>query len=292
MTVIPLTILFHEGPQGRAYLALLRRRGFCAQRIISMVLNYDVSTKKEFSRWLPNSLRLYLAKRNQDLRLNFWARQLRRKNSDLFKSLGSASCTSFNHTMDLFDEMYGSLDFYNYAEKVQEVCISGYSDPLLERCLNSIPKTTILFTGGGLVPESLLKSGNHRFIHVHPGYLPFVRGSDGSLWSLLVRGRLGISCFFMTPGIDEGAVIAAQELDPPVIDISGKKKIGDQTLYRAFYSFFDPILRASFLTDLIIKNPDIGSWAGTSQNNDESIVYHFMNSMLRRNALNRIFHIN
>ena len=50
-----------------------------------------------------------------------------------------------------------------------------------------------------------------RLIHVHTGFLPQVRGADVLLWSLLVRGRPGVSAFFMTPGLDDGDVLAARE---------------------------------------------------------------------------------
>ena len=59
-------------------------------------------------------------------------------------------------------------------------------------------KIMTLFTGGGLVPKSLLSFQNIKFIHFHPRYLPIVKGADCTLWSSLIFGRTAATRFIMS----------------------------------------------------------------------------------------------
>lgn len=53
--------------------------------------------------------------------------------------------------------------------------------------LASEPEGAILFTGGGILPEQVLMLPQLKFLHVHPGFLPAIRGADCALWSTTVR---------------------------------------------------------------------------------------------------------
>ncbi|EFL91636.1 hypothetical protein REG_1079 [Candidatus Regiella insecticola LSR1] len=66
-----------------------------------------------------------------------------------------------------------------------------------------------LFTGGGIVPGSFFNLKNTRFLHIHPGYLPNIRGADCLLWSTMLAGYASATCFYLDPGIDTGDVINA-----------------------------------------------------------------------------------
>jgi len=39
---------------------------------------------------------------------------------------------------------------------------------------------------------------NLNFFHIHPGYLPDIRGADGSLNSILYSNSIGVTSFLMT----------------------------------------------------------------------------------------------
>ena len=72
----------------------------------------------------------------------------------------------------------------------------------------------------GILPPSLLALPGVKFIHVHPGFLPYVRGSDGLLWSALIRNKPGVSVFYMDPEIDGGKIISAGEISPLTFPVS------------------------------------------------------------------------
>jgi methionyl-tRNA formyltransferase len=78
----------------------------------------------------------------------------------------------------------------------------------------------MLYTSGGRVPGDLLSTSPSRMIHIHPGVVPYVRGSDCLFWSVLTRGRPGMSCFYMNAGIDTGDIIHTREFDAPSYPVS------------------------------------------------------------------------
>ena len=161
----------------------------------------------------------------------------------------------------LFDEMFGDFRFEHYADEVVRVHADDYRSPALHDALARIAPATVLFTGGGIVPAPVFAIEGLRLVHVHTGLLPFVRGADVLLWSLLVRGRPGVSAFVMTPGLDDGDVLATWETDPLVVDLAGERP-DDETLYRTVFSFVDPLLRAELLVrDVLV--PD--AWDPTPQ---------------------------
>ena len=58
----------------------------------------------------------------------------------------------------------------------------------------------------------------------------------------------------MDRGIDTGAVVAAAGYPALQLDISDHPRPDDATLYRAIFSFYDPILRAVLLVDKVLGN--------------------------------------
>ena len=64
---------------------------------------------------------------------------------------------------------------------------------------------------------------NKKFIHIHPGYLPEIKGADGSLWHINKHNNIGISSFFMSKKIDEGLVIAKEKFEEGLDAVVQKK---------------------------------------------------------------------
>src|SRR5690606_29952514 len=117
-------------------------------------------------------------------------------------------------------------------------------------CLSDEEKNPVLFTGGGIVPASLLEIPELPFIHIHPGFLPEIRGADCVLWSTLLTGHPSATCFFMSPGIDTGDIVKPCWLPEVIFDVD-MKDYDLKTLYRAIYSFFDPWVRAYVLRETL-----------------------------------------
>jgi hypothetical protein len=148
----------------------------------------------------------------------------------------------------------------------------------------------VLFTGGGILPAGVIDLPGLRFLHVHPGHLPFVRGADGLLWSILVRGRPATSCFYLAAGLDTGDVVAVRDYPPLSFDLGSRRRPDDQTLYRAVFSFIDPLLRADMLVNGVLNaGVDLPHLETTPQDPSRGVTYHFLHPRLRERALARLF---
>ncbi|MFC1491399.1 formyltransferase family protein [Nitrospinota bacterium] len=221
--------------------------------------------------------------------MNFWPRRIRQTYPNLHRNVTQAVGKAFALLPEFFDEMLGKFDYGDYATKVDRVMVDSLADSKLVNFLSERAPAAVLYTGGGIVPASLLKLCGVKFLHFHPGVLPYIRGADGLLWSMLVRGNPGASAFYMEPGIDTGPVIATRDYPALSFELSGGKRPDDQTLYRAIFSFFDPVLRARLMADVFRSGGDLMNLPCTPQEGANGITYHFMSDPLRRAALERLF---
>ncbi|OHA20370.1 MAG: hypothetical protein A2849_01170 [Candidatus Taylorbacteria bacterium RIFCSPHIGHO2_01_FULL_51_15] len=289
MHTLPLTVLVHEGPNARAYLMRLRRLGLRPSAIVLLVSREYPGTKKEIPGWLPSSLKMSYAQRVQESAEHYWPRHIRKAFPALFEAMRIPLEAAYGE-ID-WDEMLPSQPYESYADSVERVFIRDFRDPALYQALLRLKYKTLLFTGGGLVPAALLSIPGIRFLHVHPGTLPFVRGADGLLWSILTRGFPGASCFYMQPGLDMGDVIETKDLPNIVFPLRGIKRPPDPTLYRALFSYYDPLLRADFLAAILAKSKDmdLANLSSSVQELSVGITYHFMHEKLRHRALQKLF---
>jgi len=187
------------------------------------------------------------------------------------------------------EAMAGHFDLSLHAEEVDEVLTVGLDAPALAEALRAGPRT-VLYSGRARVPRALLETGDLRFLHVHPGKLPEVRGADGLLWSLLVRGRPGMSGFYMTPEIDAGDVVTSADLPGLSIPLPPGLRPDDDVLYRAVFSFVDPVLRAdSLIRDVLPAGDDPAALPTRPQEPWTGTTFHFLHPRLRRRALERLF---
>ena len=289
MKTLPLTVLVHEGPMARAYLAMLAAEGWRVERLVRMVARRDPARRRPVAPWLPLGFRRRVAAWVQDRQMNHWPRELRWRHRDLCEAWWQALAEAWSFPPEVFERLVGPSDDHAHAESVDELFVDGLGDPLLEQHLRGLPgRNAVLFTGGGMVPASLLSIPSCRFIHVHPGHLPHVRGADGLLWSMLLRGRPGATAFYMDEGLDTGEVILARDFDvPPVPRAFADLDVA--TGYRMLYAYVDPLLRAVLLRDIVRRHPrGLADLPTRRQVGDEGATFHFMNERLRRVAFQRL----
>jgi hypothetical protein len=290
MTVLPLTVLVSEGPIARAYLARLRLAGLAPERIVLMVRRRHPTDGTVLGRWLPPRLRVAYAQRHQEAAYGHWPREIRRRHPALVSALVQALGAITPEAETLIDEMLARPEYERYASRIERIAIDDLADPALAALLAASAPAAVLYTGGGIVPRSLLGLPATRFLHVHPGYLPHVRGADGLLWSMLVRGRPGASCFWMAEGIDTGDLVAAREFPAVACPVADGERPDDQTLYRALFSFWDPLLRAELLASVLAgASGGVAALDATAQDTSAGITYHFMHARLRAAALRQLF---
>jgi SAM-dependent methyltransferase len=284
---LPLTLLAWEGPQARAYLVRMRRAGVHPSRIILMVRD----TKAE-ERGKPanlGALTMRRAEKAQDRSHNFHPYAIRQDHPELVVAIASAMSAVVDDPARFYDEMFDGFSYDDFAP-IERVGANNYKDPGLHAALARHSGETVVYTGGGIVPSPIFEIPGMRIIHVHTGFLPHVRGADVLLWSMLVRGRPGVSAFFMSPGLDEGDMLAARELAPLAVTLPPGRHYDDDTLYRALFSFIDPLIRAELLVDdVILPSDDLSTLRGTPQQLDVGVTFHFMHPAVRAKALQRLF---
>lgn len=288
---LPLDVLVHEGPQARAYLARLKRSGHRVRTAVVMVEERDPATGRPVGRLLPGPLRRKYAEKRQEVAENFWPRRIRSEHPELLDSMKRGMEAACEGAADIIDALLGLFPYEDYAERVVRVGASGLADDRLAEAVEESCSGAVLFTGGGLLRANLLDLPDVRFIHVHPGRLPFVRGADGLLWSMLVRGRPGFSAFYMEKGIDTGEVIDADDFPVVRFDLKGQPRPDDALLYRALFSFGDPLLRAEFLATRVVGGgeADLANLPARPQDLTRGRTYHFLHPRLKTEALKRVF---
>lgn len=188
---------------------------------------------------------------------------------------------------------FGLWQPQEFSNKVEQFSASDFHDPVLQRRLLNTPDTAFLYTNGGIVPASLLDKPGVRLLHIHPGIVPDVRGSDCLLWSARVHRRIGVSCFYMSPGIDEGPLIGQFEADLPHLpSMAGLLAAGrEPELYRALLFAVDPHYRARLLVEVLKQHPyaDLRRLAFVAQPPARRPAYLWMHPRLRARVMKDAF---
>ena len=181
----------------------------------------------------------------------------------------------------------------HFASSVREFAVLDFNDEYLRKLMAKHSDTAFLYTNGGIVPSSLLKEPEIKILHIHPGIVPEFRGSDCFLWSGYVSGKVGMSCFYMSPGIDEGAIIHQEEFPVPhldsILDFLDQKN--EDLAYKALLYFIDPHFRAQTLVEALIKHPhtDLRKLPSKPQKLTEEFPYLWLHPLLRIQVMRRLF---
>jgi hypothetical protein len=204
-----------------------------------------------------------------------------------FRAVCSALQAGFAIPVNYFDP----FDFGRAAQSVERLTVTGYGDPDLENRLTRGDVGTWLYTNGDRVGDALLSTPGFRMLHIHPGVVPFFKGSDGLLWSTLINGRPGMSCFYMNAGIDTGDIIATREFDLPRFSrLDELKSVPQDALYRGLLSAYDPHLRASMLLDVVGRHVagKLNQLPCTRQSPDDGRSFFWMHDALKAIAIRRL----
>jgi methionyl-tRNA formyltransferase len=64
-----------------------------------------------------------------------------------------------------------------------------------------------------IVPEPILDVPNEGCLNLHPAYLPYNRGANPNVWSIIEGTPAGVTLHYMDSGLDTGDVIARREVE-------------------------------------------------------------------------------
>ena len=93
-------------------------------------------------------------------------------------------------------------------------CGRTNSDGLI-RHLSKTSPDYIIMMGGGILSNKTIQTAKKGVLNVHPALLPWVRGVDVLLHSVVKKVPLGVTGHFIDAGIDTGEIIARYKL--PVV---------------------------------------------------------------------------
>lgn len=136
------------------------------------------------------------------------------------------------------------------------------------------PSRFFLYSGmpGCLLRTDIFRQSGKRFLHAHGGVAPRYSGSTAFYYSLLERGTIGATVFWMEEGLDTGDIIHVVEAPPHQgLDIDHVQ---------------DPVIRAEAMAAAIeILCRD--SAHHEKQNHDTRVTYHIIHPVLKHLALKK-----
>jgi methionyl-tRNA formyltransferase len=69
-----------------------------------------------------------------------------------------------------------------------------------------------------IVPESILDVPTEGCLNVHPAYLPYNRGANPNVWSIVEDTPAGATVHYMDPGLDTGDIVAQERVETSFAD--------------------------------------------------------------------------
>lgn len=157
----------------------------------------------------------------------------------------------------------------------QTIQAASLNEPAVIEAVKSLSERHVLFSGGGILRREILSLGK-KFIHIHPGFLPRVRGSMAIEWSVLLSERIAASAIFMTERIDAGSVLMTRFFDPPELDPNG------------IPPYFSSHIRSEVLVDLVQEYVSTGDFHARSQDPGTGETYYKMHPALNNIVFSRL----
>ena len=281
--ILPIDILFYEGPIGRAYLEMFYSLRCKPRKIINLVSKLDLITKKKVGWFLPPFLRYNYAASIQSAKIHHWPKFLFRTQKKLCFKIFKQIQDSLKIQQNTLLGTIKLKSLKNYCNEIVTFPINTLKDPELLSFIKKQNESLYLFTGGGIMPKYFFDIKNTKFVHIHPGYLPNIRGADSLLWSLMLAGHPSGTSFFMDAGIDTGDIINSTFL--PKINLpKDVSKLDKKMIYRFLYSFIDPWVRSVVLRDTLKSTNYFENIDKYPQKIEDGNTFHFM----QENMINKV----
>ncbi len=265
-------------PTSRTYLTYLRHAGYRVTTVILVdFIGAHDSSRAKMRRW-GRLVGGYLKQR---------VRLPDRSYPPDFRAL----CDRLQKDLPTRVDYFEPFNFADHCDTLIRGVAESYDDPDLHRMVSARGPGTFLYTNGGRVPSALLDRPGIRILHIHPGVVPEVKGSDCLFWSVLTRGRPGMSCFYMNAGIDTGDILHTREFaSPHYPDLAETFERDPELAYRALLHAYDPHLRAMTLLEVVEKanGAPLDRLPSQRQLPGSGRTYYWMHPRLTRVVLRRI----
>ena len=257
-------LIFQEGPIARSYLEVLHFKKIKINKLYYL-----------------NNNPLLLG--NLNSRIKFYT-----INSFAIKFLSTKKNISFLKNLENYFNLNENFFHNIYLNNI--IKLSTFDYDFVGTSLNSDKfiktlkkdKNEILINTSNQIYKDIL---NHKknILHIHPGFLPNIRGADASLWSILKLNCFSSSAFYINKKIDEGKILYREKFPYKKFKLDTTHNSND--LNKIWFSFIDPAIRSSNLINLIDKkklslDPEI--------DNVEGAYYSFMDNEKKINILKEL----
>ena len=95
---------------------------------------------------------------------------------------------------------------------------SGNSSEFIKELKNKNIDQILLLWWPEIIKEETLSCANQGIINLHPSFLPVSRGKHPYYWSIVEENDFGVSIHYITPGIDDGKIIAQKKIEFDITD--------------------------------------------------------------------------
>tara|TARA_Y100000590_G_scaffold33049_1_gene36248 strand:- start:57 stop:884 length:828 start_codon:yes stop_codon:yes gene_type:complete len=267
-----LALIFFENPISRCYLQVCKLRNFKFNKIIVL----------ENKKFIPN----YISRIYNFQKMNYYP-LLFLKNK-IYEDTTKKIADYFSYPEDFFTSSYKNDSLYNFANDIEFVNTDNINSEIFVKSLLKKKNLNYLNTGKKIYKEPL--NHNLKILHIHPGYLPNIRGADASLWNMEKLNCLGATSFLMTKKIDEGSIVSKSFYNYPRIKLNNFANIEIKELYRFWFSFIDPIIRSRHFDDYILesKSEENNLFNLNKEVDDKNEYFSFMDNTNVKNIIRRV----
>lgn len=280
---LPINILFYEGPIARAYLEMLKSINCKPQKIIKLI---NIKNSRTNNFYKQSFIRLKYNEFIQKQRMHYWSRFFLLRYPNLCEKIFKTISDNYSIEPNILLNSYALRPLSKYSDEIIKIPFDNWGDSTKNNILRH-NGSSFLYTGGGIVKKSFLDIPNIKIFHIHPGFLPDLRGADGLLWSTLLFKKFSGSFFLMNTKIDTGEIIYRSFLKKLLLpkDIF---KLENKMIYRFIFVFLDPFLRATILKNCLLQTNFLRDIKFIKQDPGQGETMHFMSPILKNDAYNEL----
>jgi methionyl-tRNA formyltransferase len=177
---------------------LLRRNGFNIKAIV---------VRKLFN---PNRFLFEIKRDGFRLIQKIWKKIFLRKRAYTYSNY-----ETIKDLMKIENIHFSKVDDFQKNFKIPVLYCKNLNDARVIDTLKQSEPDIVVFTGGGLLRNNVLKNSGDGVLNCHSGVLPHYRGMDVIEWAIFEEhfDRIGITVHFMDNGIDTGDIIQIEKIN-------------------------------------------------------------------------------
>jgi len=178
-----------------------------------------------------------------------------------------------NFSFDETETILSTLITNNIKYKI--VKTNNINDNKIYEILKTKKQNIWIYSGfpSGIIKSKMFKL-NKKFLHVHPGYLPYYRGSTTVYYSVLKENNVGVSSMFLNEKIDQGPIIMREKFSLP-----NKQD---------FDYIYDPKIRSKILIETLKKLINDENYYTCIQKPEDGETYYIIHPILKHLSIMKL----